>query len=662
MPRRLVAIMFTDIAGFTPLTQVDEPGALGLVQEQEKLVRRLLAAHQGRRVKSTGDGLLLEFKNALDAVECGAELQWRLHERNAEEGVRPLRIRVGIHLGDVQRRGTDILGDAVNIAARIEPLAEPGGVCISAQVFDQVHNKVSYSMETLGPKPLKGVQDVIEVYRVLLPWTRDSAPSEAPSPPRLAVLPFANISPDPKDEYFADGLTEELISVISQIRGLRVTSRTSVSQFKASSKSVAQIGKELGVSSVLEGSVRKAGDRLRITVQLIDVSTDDHRWAQSYDRNLDDVFAIQAEIAERTAAALKVELLGPERRSVSARPTTSLPAYEAYLRGIEANQRFFRTASEQIDREAERDFEEAIRADPNFAAAHARLALHLIIVAGETRAWNEVTARVRELLTKALELDPSSPEAHVARGEFALQFEHQWDRAEAELQQAIALNPSDSEARSHYGFLLTILQRSGEARKQYLQAIERDPLNLQRRRGLAETYVDEGDLPSAISLLEKLVHDYPESPWDRGNLARAYALVGRPNDARTTVEPLATSRDPTSRSIHGCVQALLGKPEYERALLADWEGGRLSERLDRKYAALGYAVLGENERALALLAPDDREGGTNLWNVYLDPILDPLREDPRFVAMIRELNLPTTLSRPRLVFGRSHPVKVFGRR
>jgi len=647
--------MFTDIAGFTQLAQADEPGALRLVQEQEKLLRPLLAVHQGRRVKSTGDGLLLEFENALDAVECGAELQRQVHERNAEEGVRPLRIRVGIHLGDVQRRGADILGDAVNIASRIEPLAEPGGVCVSAQVFDQVNHKVPYSMESLGPKPLKGVQEAIEVYRVVLPWTRDAVPSEGPSPPRLAVLPFANISPDPKDEYFADGLTEELISVLSQIRGLRVTSRTSVSQFKATSKSVAQIGGELGVSSVLEGSVRKSGDRLRITVQLIDVATDDHRWAQSYDRTLDDVFAIQAEIAERTAAALKVELLKSERESVSARPTSSLAAYEAYLRGVQANQRFFERATEQIDREAERHFEEAIRADPNFAAAYARLALHLIIVAGETRSWKEVTPRIRELLAKAIDLDPNSSEAHVARGEFALQFDHDWERAEAELQQAIALNPSDSEARSHYGFLLTTLQRFGEARKQFLLAIERDPLNLQRRRGLAETYVQEGDLPSAIALLEKLAKDYPGSPWDVGNLARAYALAGRWNDARKTAEPLATAPDLMSRTNHCFVQALLGNPEGQRALLADWEGGRLSERLDRKYAALGHTLLGEYERALALLAPDEQEGDTSLWNVYLDPILDPLRDDPRFVAMLRDLNLPTSLSRPRLGIGPKRP-------
>lgn len=644
--RRLAAIMFTDMVGFTASAQADEATALKLLREQEKLIRPLLAAHHGRRVKSTGDGLLLEFEDALDAVECGAEFQRQLHERNAQEGVRPLRIRVGIHLGDVQRRGTDILGDAVNIAARIEPLAEPGGVCISAQVFDQVHNKVPYSLEKLGPKTLKGLRESVEVYRVMLPWIVEAASPEGAALPRLAVLPFANISPDPNDEYFADGLTEELISVISQIRGLRVTSRTSVSQFKASSKSVSQIGKELGVSSVLEGSVRKSGDRLRITVQLIDVQTDDHRWAQTYDRKFDDVFAIQAEVAESTAGALKVELLKSERQTVVERPTTTPAAYEAYLRGVEASMRFHGRGTEEIDREAESHFEEAIRADPSFAAAYARLAVHLMLVAGETRSWKDVTVRIRGLVAKAMELNLNSSDAHVARGALALQVDHQWDRAEAEFQQAIALNPSSSEARSYYAYLLLLLQRFGESRKQYLSAIDQDPLNPVLRQSFAWVQEVAGDLQSAISWREKLVKDYPDNPGFRGVLGWAYARAGRAEDATKTLEPLANAPDLRSRTSRASVLALLGKPEELRAVLADWEGGRLSERYDVRYAAEGYALLGEYERALALLERDDREEGKNLWNVYLSSAFDPIRDDPRFVAMLRALNLPTTLARP----------------
>ena len=655
MARRLAAIMYTDIAGYTAMAQADEPGSLRLLQEQEALVGPILALHRGRQVKAMGDGLLIEFPDALDAVECAVDLQRHVQERNARDAAQPLRLKVGIHLGDVQGVGTDILGDAVNVASRVVSLAEPGTVCISEPVFVQVRNKVPYPLEAMGPKSLKGVLEPLEVYRVVLPWAVNAAPSQRSTPPFLAVLPFANISPDPNDAYFADGLTEELISVISQIRGLRVTSRTSVTQFKSSSKTVAQIGRELGVGSVLEGSVRKAGDRLRITVQLIDVQSDDHRWAQTYDRRLDDVFAIQAEIAESTAGALKVELLRSERESVIERPTTSLAAYESYLRGVQASRQFFGRPSPQIDREAESHFEEAIRADPKFAAAHARLATHLILVAGETRSWEEVLTRVRELVARALELDPNSSDAHHARGELAFQVDHQWARAEAEFQEAIALDPSNCEARLSYVALLEILQRFSEARKQHRVALEQDPLNLLTQLGVTWSYWATGDFRSLIPVYEKAMMDNPDSPGARGILAWVYALVGRADDAVRTLEPLATATDLKSRAGRCRVMALLGKPEEERAFLAEWEAGRLAERYDLRYAALDYAVLGDNERALALLERDDREEGKNLWNVYLQPELDPIRDDPRFIAMLRSLNLPTTLSRPRWSPGGTFP-------
>jgi len=654
MPRRLAAIMFTDIAGYTALSQTDEPAALRLLQDQERLVRGLLEVHQGRWVKSIGDGLLLEFPDALDAVVCAVDLQRHIRERNARETSPELRVRIGIHLGDVQGTGPDILGDSVNIASRIEPLAEPGGVWVSAQVFDQVHNKIPYLLEKLGPRTLKGIQGSVEIYRVMLPWTLEATSSPGSTPPRLAVLPFANISPDPTDEYFADGLTEELISVISQIRGLRVTSRTSVSQFKSSSRSVSQIGKELGVSSVLEGSVRKSGDRLRITVQLIDVQTDDHRWAQSYDRRLDDVFAIQTEIAESTAEALKVELLKSERTSVSEKPTTNLDAYESYLRGIQGDLRFYGHATAQVDREAERHYEEAIRADPRFAAAYARLANHLILVAGETRTWRDVAARIRELVTKALQLDPNSCDAHVACGELAMQVDHDWVRAEAEFQQAIALNPSNAEARLSYDVLLQILQRFDEARKQCRAALEQDPLSLLTRWGNTWSDWGVGDFRSPIPVFEELVKDYPENMPVRGELAWHYALVGRAKDASMALEPLATATGPWSRFWRCRTRTLLGSPEEERTILAEWEEGRLPEPFLR-YAALMYSGLGEKERALALLERDDREEGKNLWNIYLFPELDPIRDDPRFVALLRNLHLPTTLSRPRWSPGNAVP-------
>jgi adenylate cyclase len=647
MARRLAAIVFTDIAGYTAMGQTDEAGALRLLQEQQRLVRPLLEAHRGRQVKTMGDGLLLEFPNALDAVECGVELQRRAHERNGREGIQPLRMRIGIHLGDVQRRGTDILGDAVNIASRVEPLAEPGGVCLSAQVFDQVHNKVPYQFQKLGPKALKGIRESVDIYRVVLPWAEMEAAPDGPAPPRLAVLPLSNISPDPKDEYFADGLTEELISVLSQARGLRVIARTSVMPYKSAPKPIPQIGVELGVDSVLEGSVRKMGDQLRITVQLIDVRTQEHRWAKTYDRTLEDVFALQAEIAEQTAGALKVELLRSEREAIRERPTTSVTAYEFYLRGIrESQQEYWKGHSlkEHVE-QVTKFFERAIREDPDFSAAYSCLANFLLGMMSGVLPERTVGPRVRELVAKALELNPNSSDAHTAQGNLAFQVDHDWTRAEADFQQAIALNPSNAAARFWYGFLLQILQRYTEAKKQYLAATESDPLWLGARRNLVWMTMASNDLASAVSLAEALLERCPDNLVARGSLAWMYAFAGRREEAVELTAPLAAAPDLDLWSNRAAVLAYLGQPQEARALLAAWEEGRLSWYLSLLDAASYYALVGDKEKALSLLERDQAEGDRGLWAPYRMPWFDSIRNDPRFVAMVRAMKLPATVAR-----------------
>ena len=646
MVRRLAAIMFTDIVGYSALAQADEAGALRLLHEQEKLVRPLLAMHQGRKVKSIGDGLLLEFEDALDAVEFGAEFQRRLKERNAEEGVQPLLVRVGIHLGDVQRRGTDILGDAVNIASRIEPFADAGGVCISAQVFDQVRNKVPYALEKIGAKQLKGIQDPVDVYRLLLPWALKEPPEKGVAPPRLAVLPLANISPDPKDEYFADGLTEELITVLSQIRGLRVISRTSVNQYKGTTKPLAQIGSELGVDSVLEGSVRKAGDQLRIAVQLIDTKTDEHRWIQTYDRKLENVFAIQAEVAERTAGALKVELLSSEREAIEERPTANLASYESYLRGIQASHRFSEGYAEAADREAARFLEQAVREDPRFSAAYSFLANHLLGAMGMTRPSKEVVPRVRELVQAALELNPASSDAHAAAGNLAFQADLDWSRAEGEFQQAIALNPSNSAAHAWYGLLLGVLQRFGEATRQYRSAVELDPLDLGSRVNLVWNSYWSGDLEGAISSCEKLSKSFSGSPVVRGVLATLYAVAGRADGAVELTETPPGTADRVTRWRRAYVRALVGKTEEVEAFLSDWETGRHAGYVSTVALAEFYAIVGKKDRALTLLEQDYREGDKALGFSYWAQGFDSIRDEPRFVELLRKMHLPPTLARP----------------
>jgi len=654
--------MFTDMVGSTASAQVNEAEALKLRDEQEGLVRPLFAVHQGREIKSMGDGFLAEFDSALRAVQCAIDIHQHLHDRNSQPGVTPIQLRIGIHLGDVEQRGTDIFGDAVNVASRIEPVASPGGLCISGQVFDQVRNKIPNRLEKLPPTALKGVRGPLDIYRVVLPWAVEEPMAGAPTLPRLAVLPLANISPDAENEYFADGLTEELITVLSQIKGLRVISRTSVNQYKGTTKPVAQIGSELGVDSVLEGSVRKAGDQLRIAVQLITTRTDEHRWAQTYNRKLENVFAIQADVAERTAAALKVELLSSEREAVQARPTSSLEAYEAYLRGVQASQQFFGRVSEELERDAVAYFEEAIRYDPRFSAAYARLADHLIMVGGETRPSSDVFPRARELVAKALELNPNSSEAHAAQANLLMQLDHAWDRAEAEYQQAIALNPSNSIARFWYGSLLSILQRFAEAKKQLRAAIEQDPLNVVPWFSLAAVLAHEGDLGSAVALAEKSVQIAPDNPGARAGLASLYVDAGRADDALQAVQPLAGEADPFYRANRAAILALGGRPQEARAFLSDWEAGRFPRWFALRYVAAVSAAVGDHDRALALLERDEREGEKALWNVYLNPVFDPIRDDPRFVAILRAENLPTTFVGRRLRPGGRRPAATTGPR
>lgn len=340
--RRLAAIMFTDMVGFTRLGQRDEEEALGLRKEHQSLLRPLFAAHGGREVKTLGDGFLVEFPSAVESVRCAVEIQEAVGRRNSLPSSKErMVLRVGIHVGDIVDEAGDIVGDAVNVASRIEPLTEPGGICVSGPVFDQVRNKLRLPIEKIGPRNLKNVEFPVDIYRVMLSGNAARLPSpviEADSRLRMAVLPFANHSLDASDEYFADGLTDELISRSSQIPSLRVIARTSVRQYKDSAKPIRDVGQELGVGLVLEGSVRKAGNRVRITVQLVDARSEEHLWSSRYDRPFDDIFAIQDDIAGQVSASISRHV-SDGRREVQVSfgqgspDTQDMEAYTSFLHG-----------------------------------------------------------------------------------------------------------------------------------------------------------------------------------------------------------------------------------------------------------------------------------------------------------------------------------------
>jgi len=629
--------MFTDMVGFSAAMQADEAGTLTLLKEQEELVRPLFAAEHGREVKSTGDGFLVEFDSALHAVQCAIDIHRRLHERNSQEGVKPIKLRIGVHLGDIEERGNDIFGDAVNIAARIEPLARAGGICISDPVFTQVRNKVPNKFEKLLPKKLKNIRYPMELYRVALPWEAAEAPTGEIPRSRLAVLPLTNISPDPTDEYFADGLTEELISALSKIRELRVIARTSVNQYKASSKPVSQIGAELDVASVLEGSVRKSGNRLRITLQMVDTATQEPIWATTYDRELDDVFAIQTEIAEKTAGALRLQLLDPDRESIRKKSTSNLVAYNLYLKGIHAA----RTATYEGYSGSIKFLDEAIREDPEFSPAYSYLANIYMLLMGETLAPHDTFPRAKVLVSKALQLDPNSSEAHTARGNLALQHEQDWETSEREFKWAISINPSNANAHFWYAMLLLAVQRFDEAAGELRTTIELDPLWELPKIWMMVAHFAAGDFEAAIAAAEEERDRNPNEPGPHIDLGMMYARSGRVEEAQTEAELSAGEVSEYDRLNRAVLWARLGRPEEARSLVAEGEEAARTRYVNPSRMAALFSALGEKEKALEWLERDYREGTRGLWFDYQLMAFDPLRSDPSFHAMLTRLKLPT---------------------
>ncbi len=641
--------MFTDMVGYSRLAQADEGAALALLDRHNRLLRAVFAKFRGREVKTVGDAFLVEFESALDAVNCALELQATLREHNLSvaEGERIL-VRVGIHVGDVVRTDGDVLGDAVNIASRIEPLAEPGGICLTQQVVDQVVNKVAAPLQRLPPTALKNIRLPVTVYRIALAAAVAVAPPGGGSGPdtrHLAVLPLANISPDPHDAYFADGLTEELISVLSQVRDLSVIARTSVIQYKEAPKPVAQVGADLGVDTVLEGSVRKAGNRIRIALQLIDVATQGHIWTGTYNRELDDVFAVQEDVAQRTAEALRLEFARQGPASRDRRPTANLEAYDLYLRGLVAGSI---PAVKEIQ-EALRCFEQATVLDPSFAEAYAAWADLYVRAAGDTLPMADVMPKARPLAARALELDPGSSDAHAALANIAFQFDQDWGYAEAEFRRAIALNGSNVMAHRFLALMLIALDRLDEARDETRQVLRLNPSG-DARATLGLIDMLDGEFEATLELGRHEVATDPTSVGNHVYLGLAYASAGKMDEARREAEFPVEGADDTVAFDHALLNAVVGRPERARAVAAIVERGEAKSYTSGTHLAMLYANLGEPSRALDLLEEAYRQGDRVLWLWYRGVWFDPIRHDSRFLELLRQYGVPTARVR-----GPPHP-------
>jgi TolB-like protein len=633
--RRLAAIMYTDIVGYTSLTQKDESSTLQALEEHRSLLRPHFSSHGGREIKTIGDGFLVEFPSALNAVLCAIAIQQMMHDRKLATG-ETISLRIGIHVGDVVEKGNDILGDAVNVASRIEPLAEHGGVCVSGQVYDQVRNKSDLPFVSLGEKSLKNVTIPVAVYKVAMPWEQ-SVTTEALVFPtnRIAVLPFTSFSSNPDDAYFADGMTEEVISTVSGISGLEVISRTSIMGYKGSTKKVEDIGRELKVGAVLEGSFRKAGNRIRVTAQLIEVAKDRHLWAQNYDRSLDDVFEVQSDVAKQVADALRVRILSPEKERIERKPTESTVAYTLYLRGRQLWNK--RTLNDV--REALTYFERAVKEDPNFALGYVGQAdCYSVAQLVPNVEWFD---KVKPLVAKALQLDPDLAEAHTTNG-LVLACEYDLRHAEEEFKKAIELKPSYATAHQWYQLNVLVPElRWDEALRHIEKAVELDPLSPIMHVNLALYYMAKRDYSRAVEpdkraveLGLKLAH---------GNLGWAYGMMKMHDDMKrefaTWVE-VAQDTYPLAKLVAEVnIAYCQDDSETLSRLLPELEAHCQEPLVSSYMIAETYFHLGENDKGFKWLERSYSTRESSLLDLTSEKDFDGVRTDPRYLDLLKRLGL-----------------------
>ena len=525
--------MAVDVVGYSRLVGADEAGTLARVKAHRvELAEPLIAEHHGRVVRLTGDGALVEFGSAVDAVECAVAIQNGMAEREAAQPEEQrIRYRIGINIGDIVLEDGDIFGDGVNVAARLQEVAEPGGICVSASVREQVRTKIALGFYDLGERRLKNIAAAVRVYRTAPTPSSSSAAVPSIDKPSIAVLPFENLSGDPEQQYFSDGITEDIITELSRFRSLSVIARISSVALRTKSIKVQDIARELGVAYVVEGSVRRAAERLRITAQLVDAGTGNHLWAERYDRELRDVFALQDEVARAVASTIsgRVDAVGRDR-AVRLSPT-ELRAYDLVLRAKALTSKYTRADNGQALACAER----AVELDSASARAHAHAAWcyffnYMACWVADTK---NALAKAYELAQRAVMLDETDSFAHCILGAVHW-FRREYDEARSEIERAIDLNPNDPEARRYYGNLLVATGNPDAGIEQIDLGKRLNPFDTRWVpwiRGIACFTARRYD--EAIATLRQARDPINEV---RGWLAASYAHAGRLQEARATLE------------------------------------------------------------------------------------------------------------------------------
>jgi len=636
--RKLAAIMFTDIVGYSAMMSKDEKQAMDVLEKNRKIHLAAIERYNGQYIKEIGDGTLSVFQSSLDAVSGAIEIQKTCCAKH------DFQVRIGINIGDVIFKDNDVFGEGVNIASRIEAAGKTGGVYISGRVYEDVKNKKDIHAMFIEEKRLKNIDHPVNIYSVVTGSEREiiaeSKPKGLvlPKEKSIIVLPFENMSPDPEQEYFSDGLTEEIITDLAQIKKLNVVSRSSAMTFKGSKMKIKEIAKETNVHYVLEGSVRKAGNKLRIVAQLIHAASDSHLWAEKYTGTLDDIFDIQEKVSMSIVNSLKLKILDKELQNITRRYTNNTDAFNAYLKG-----RYFwnRRTKEDCLKSLE-SFELAIKHDSSFVLAYTGLAdLYAVLGWYGLMSMDEANQKAKETALKGLAIDDSVSEIHVTLGNIMAWFEFKFKDAGPVFRKAIELNPDNSEARHMYAHYLGAIGKIEESIHEMRLAFEMEPLsiNFSSCMGIMlfiGRYYDE-----AIEQLKKTIELNAEFNQAYYWLGRAYLAKGDIDPALKTLQKAASFPETKSMSeaTTAYILAIQGDTEKARNIIGDIEKLSDKEYIDVFFLALAYAGLGDCDAAIKYLEKGYENYSMYIYYLTTDPILDPLHSDERFIKLARKMEL-----------------------
>ncbi len=679
--RKLAAIMFTDMVGYSALAQRDDKLALELLEEHRQLLRGIFARFNGTEIKTIGDGFLIEFHSALEAAQCGIEIQRTLAKRNHDvTAERRIELRIGIHIGDVVHRAGDVYGDGVNIASRIEALAGAGGICVSMDVERQIRNALEARFEKLASTELKNISVPMDLFRIVLPWEQRSAvvtKSEARSRPSgrkfatvgsallllliigigwwwttqsrraspspaapsavhsadqksIAVLPFVDMSQAKDQEYFCDGISEEILDALAKVDGLRVVARTSSFSFKGKNADVGEVANKLNVENVLEGSLRREGNRIRITAQLINARDGFHLWSDTYERELKDVFAVQDEITRSIVDALKIKLaVAPP-----ARPRQNTEAYDLYLQGLYLSNK----SDEESFRKSLNLFQRALDKDPNLARAWTGIAKDWGWLADAYVKPLEAYPKVKEAASKALALDERDAEARSYLGDSIRILDRNFSRDEAELKRALEIDPNSADAHLLMSFLKSAQGQLEEAVQEIEEAERLDPLSPPICFVAVLWYRSADRIEDAIHAGQRSVQLDPNYVYFDPPLADAYREKGDFNQAVALYEKAQAATHFPSPGL-GITYAKMGRREDARRIL-----DQLIEKSRQQYVAADsiaavYVALGEKDEALRWLERAFEEHSGSFYSYMFRPEFRPLRSDPRFSDLLRQIGI-----------------------